>query len=80
MGAEGQSGSRTGAAGQSQGGQSSGGGSQRERIEQRLREAGVAAPPEQEREQLRDLNAITREIAPSAPVPAPEVEPRPAPR
>lgn len=46
----------------------------RERVLDRLREADLTRSPEQEREQLRDLNALSRELAPSAPVPAPRVE------
>lgn len=38
------------------------------------RAAGVAAPAEQRREQLQDLNEIARQIAPSVPVPAPGLE------
>ena len=48
----------------------------RARVEQQLRASGVAAPPEREREQLRDLNEVSRQIAPSNPVPAPGVEGR----
>ncbi len=43
----------------------------RNQVEQREHTTGVARPPELDREQLRDLNEISRQIAPSNPVPAP---------
>jgi hypothetical protein len=47
----------------------------RAETENRLREAGVAPSPQQEQQQLRDLNAITRQLTPpGTPVPAPEAE------
>jgi hypothetical protein len=40
-----------------------------------MRDAGVAPRPERQEEQLRDLNALSRELTPpGTPVPAPEVE------
>jgi hypothetical protein len=45
----------------------------RGQVERQQRAAGVSTPPEREREQLRDLNALSRELAPAAPLPAPEV-------
>ena len=50
----------------------------RERVQERLREAEAARPPERDVEQLRDLNALSRELAPNVPVPAPRVEGGPA--
>ncbi|WP_135465878.1 hypothetical protein [Crenalkalicoccus roseus] len=47
----------------------------REATEARKREAGVELPPTERREQLRELNALSRELAPNLPVPAPEVAP-----
>lgn len=41
---------------------------------EQARAADVAAPTEQRREQLQDLNEIARQIAPSVPVPAPGLE------
>jgi hypothetical protein len=47
----------------------------RAQTEGQLRERGVAPSPEQERQQLRDLNAITRQLTPpGTTVPAPEAE------
>jgi hypothetical protein len=49
----------------------------RARTEEQLRGAGVAPSAEQEQQQLRDLNAISRQLTPpGAPVPAPEAERR----
>ena len=45
----------------------------RARMLERQRAADVAAEPERRQEQLRDLNEISRQIAPSNPVPAPGV-------
>lgn len=52
-----------------------GGQTQQDQIREQMREAGVAAPTEVREEQLEELNAITREIAPSVPIPAPSVAP-----
>jgi hypothetical protein len=41
-------------------------------LEQRQRSAGVANPSDRDAEQLRDLNAMSKQLAPNAPVPAPE--------
>jgi len=46
----------------------------RERVQDRLRETDRARPAEHDREQLRDLNALSRELAPGVPPPAPGVE------
>jgi hypothetical protein len=46
----------------------------REQVQQRLEAAGVAPHPAREREQLQELNDISRQIAPGVPVPAPAVE------
>lgn len=47
----------------------------RGRVEQQQRAAGVSAPPEHERRQLEDLNALSRQLTPpGTPVPAPHVE------
>lgn len=55
-------------------GQAAEGQPSRERVQQRERAAGVAAEPERREEQLRDLNDIARQVAPSVPAPAPGVE------
>ena len=47
-----------------------------EHVRERLRDAEVAPSGERAREQLRDLNAISRQLAPSVTPPAPQVEPR----
>jgi len=44
--------------------------------EQRERGAGVAADADRETRELRDLNALSRQLAPDAPPPAPEAERR----
>ena len=41
-------------------------------LEQQQRTAGVANPAERDAQQLRDLNAMSKRLAPNAPVPAPE--------
>ena len=41
-------------------------------IEQQQRSAGVANPSARDAQQLRDLNAMSSQLAPNAPVPAPE--------
>lgn len=46
---------------------------------ERERAAGVARPREQEAEQLRDLNALSRQLAPTVPLPAPGAAPGAAP-
>jgi len=48
----------------------------RDTVEERQRAAGVAADAERERRQLEDLNAISRQLTPSTPLPAPELAPR----
>jgi uncharacterized membrane protein len=49
----------------------------RAQTENQLRERGVAPDPQQEAQQLRDLNAISRQLTPpGTPVPAPEAERR----
>lgn len=45
----------------------------RDALERQQHEAGIASPAEREAQQLRDLNAMSRELAPNAPLPAPEV-------
>lgn len=45
----------------------------RDRVLQQERDAGLATSPERRQEQLRDLNAISRQIAPGVPAPAPGV-------
>ncbi|TCZ57838.1 hypothetical protein [Roseicella aquatilis] len=63
------------AAGQAgaQGQQGTGLQGRRDTLEQQQRAAGVATPPEREVQQLRDLNAMSKQLAPNAPLPAPEV-------
>jgi hypothetical protein len=46
----------------------------RAQTEGQLRNSGAAPSPEQDRQQLRELNDVSRQIAPTAPVPAPEAE------
>jgi hypothetical protein len=41
-------------------------------LEQQQRAAGVANPAERDAQQLRDLNALSKQLAPNAPPPAPE--------
>jgi hypothetical protein len=49
----------------------------RDTVEERQRAAGVAAQAEQERRQLEDLNAISRQLTPpGTPLPAPGLAPR----
>jgi hypothetical protein len=44
-------------------------------IESRLRDAGAARPPQQDEQQLRELNALSRQLTPpGTPVPAPQAE------
>ncbi len=46
----------------------------RQEVEDRLRERGVLPGPERRQDQLRDLNALSRELLPpGSPLPAPEV-------
>lgn len=47
----------------------------REATTERERAAGVARPEEREAAQLRDLNALSRQLAPEVPVPAPSLAP-----
>ena len=43
-------------------------------VEKRQRDAGIATPPERDREQLRDLNDIAKQLTPpGTPLPAPEL-------
>jgi hypothetical protein len=46
----------------------------RAQTESKLRESGVAPPPNQDEQQLRDLNALSRQLTPGTPVPAPQVQ------
>lgn len=55
------------------------GAGQRAQTEDRLRQQGAAPSAEENERQLRDLNAISRQLGTGADVPAPEVE-RPPPR
>ncbi|WP_431267943.1 hypothetical protein [Dankookia sp. P2] len=45
-------------------------------LEQQQRSAGVANPAARDAQQLRDLNAMSKQLAPNAPVPAPEAPAR----
>ncbi len=74
----GASGSSTGGqAGQSPASSGPSGPGRRAQTEPQLRDAGAAPSPEQEAQQLRDLNAISRQLTPpGAQVPAPEAERR----
>jgi hypothetical protein len=45
----------------------------REETELRERGAGVAGPARRERDQLRELDELSRQLAPGAPLPAPAV-------
>ncbi len=50
----------------------------KDRARDLMREEGVAAPPEVRREQLRDLNATSRDLLPpGAPLPAPRLAEEP---
>ena len=46
----------------------------RVQTESRIQGSGAARPPQQDEQQLRDLNAISRELTPGTPVPAPEAD------
>jgi hypothetical protein len=56
-----------------QSGQAAEGQPPRNQVEQQERATGVAPAPERREEQLRDLNELSRQLAPSNPVPAPGV-------
>jgi hypothetical protein len=46
-------------------------------VQERERAAGVATPSEQEQRELRELNDLSRQLAPpGTPVPAPQVAPK----
>jgi hypothetical protein len=49
--------------------------SPRARTELREREAGVADPARREDGQLRELDALSRQLAPGVPLPAPGLDP-----
>jgi len=73
-GAAGQSGTQGSLPGQAGASSGPSGPGRRAQTEQQLQQGGAAPTPEQDARQLRDLNAISRQLGVGGSVPAPEVE------